>query len=358
MMSTTFSRTYALALLMAAALFQSCGTETAEPSGCTSTSNEDGSVTIQCGDAAPVTLTAPEPVMGGEDEGSCTVADNGDGTKTISCEDGTSVVVSDGANGANGTNGANGANGANGTNGLDGFDSLIKVTAEPAGANCATGGQKIEVGRDVDRNGVLDANEVDAAQTAYVCTPDVDECALDIDGCEDICTNTDGGFVCSCSQGRPLAADGKSCVPDDACTQALGLPCQDFEEAYLKSSNTDSGDSFGWSVSLSGDTLAVGAYTEGSGATGVNGDQTDNNASASGAVYVFTRSNGVWSQQAYLKPSNTDAFDYFGRSVSLSSDTLAVGAYREDSGATGVNGDQTDNNASNSGAVFVRKIAP
>jgi hypothetical protein len=36
-----------------------------------------------------------------------------------------------------------------------------------------------------------------------------------------------------------------------------------------------------------GDTLAVGAYTEDSAATGVNGDQTDVSASAAGAVYLY-----------------------------------------------------------------------
>ena len=45
-----------------------------------------------------------------------------------------------------------------------------------------------------------------------------------------------------------------------------------------------------------------------------------------GAVYVFTRSGGVWTQQAYLKASNTDAWDGFGNSVAIEGDTLVVGA--------------------------------
>ncbi|MBK8432934.1 MAG: hypothetical protein IPL28_17290 [Chloroflexi bacterium] len=32
---------------------------------------------------------------------------------------------------------------------------------------------------------------------------------------------------------------------------------------------------------------------------------------------TFSRSNGVWSQQAYLKASNTGSFDYFGWSVAV-----------------------------------------
>ena len=68
-------------------------------------------------------------------------------------------------------------------------------------------------------------------------------------------------------------------------------------------------------------------------------------------MYAFTRSDGDWSQQAYLKASNTDG-DTFGHSVALSGDTLAVGAYREASAATGVDGNEADNTASGAGAVY------
>ena len=63
------------------------------------------------------------------------------------------------------------------------------------------------------------------------------------------------------------------------------------QEAYIKASNTDANDTFGYSVTLSddGNTLAVGAREESSAATGVNGDQADNSAQSAGAVYVFRR---------------------------------------------------------------------
>ena len=125
------------------------------------------------------------------------------------------------------------------------------------------------------------------------------------------------------------------------------------QQAYVKASNTGASDWFGASVALSGDTLAVGAFGEGSAATGVNGNQADNSALGSGAVYLFTRTGGAWSQQAYLKASNTGANDFFGASVALSGDTLAVGAFGEDSAATGINGDQASNSASASGAVYL-----
>ena len=125
------------------------------------------------------------------------------------------------------------------------------------------------------------------------------------------------------------------------------------QQAYLKASNTGTGDLFGGRIALAGNTLAVGAFFESSAATGINGNQTDNNAGGSGAVYVFTRTNGVWSQQAYLKASNTEAGDLFGGRVALTDDTLAVGAFVEASAATGVNGNQGDNSAPVSGAAYV-----
>jgi hypothetical protein len=125
------------------------------------------------------------------------------------------------------------------------------------------------------------------------------------------------------------------------------------QHAYLKASNTGAGDLFGRSVSVSGDTIVVSAPQEDSAATGVNGNQSDNSAMAAGAAYVFARNGASWSQQAYLKASNTDAGDVFGRSAAISGDTVLLGAHREDSNAVGVNGDQTDNSASDAGAAYV-----
>ncbi len=103
------------------------------------------------------------------------------------------------------------------------------------------------------------------------------------------------------------------------------------QQDYLEASITDNNDRFGHSVAISGDTLVVGAYFEDSNSTGVNGDASNNLAENSGAVYVFTRSDSSsWSQQAYIKASNTESGDYFGYSVAISGDTLVVGAYKED----------------------------
>src|SRR6266850_2374091 len=135
---------------------------------------------------------------------------------------------------------------------------------------------------------------------------------------------------------------------DSGLTQAIG---------YVKASNTEADDLFGFSIALSGDgnTLAVGAANEDSSSTGI--DSTPNESAAqSGAVYVYKRTAGNWSQQAYVKASNAGAGDTFGTSVALSSDgnTLAVGAPSEASSSTGI--DSTPNeSAAQSGAVYVYK---
>ena len=125
------------------------------------------------------------------------------------------------------------------------------------------------------------------------------------------------------------------------------------QTAYLKASNTLNHAHFGNSVAIYGDTVVVGARNESSNSVGVNGDEDNNLAEDSGAAYVFTRTGSLWSQQAYLKASNTGAGDEFGNSVDISGDTLVVGAVFESGNSTGVNGDQNDNSFVDSGAAYV-----
>lgn len=125
------------------------------------------------------------------------------------------------------------------------------------------------------------------------------------------------------------------------------------QQAYLKASNPGSSDGFGSGAAISGDTLVVGAVGEDSNATSVNGNQTNNSASGAGAAYVFIRNGTTWTQQAYLKPPNSGAGDGFGTAVAISGNTIVVGATGEDSNATGVNGNQTNNTAADAGAAYV-----
>jgi FG-GAP repeat len=59
------------------------------------------------------------------------------------------------------------------------------------------------------------------------------------------------------------------------------------QQSYIKASNAGRGDQFGLLVAVSGDTLAVGATTEASSATGIDGNQASEAAIEAGAVYLF-----------------------------------------------------------------------
>lgn len=124
------------------------------------------------------------------------------------------------------------------------------------------------------------------------------------------------------------------------------------QQAYLKAHNTGAGDSYGFSVSVSGDTAVVGAYLEDSSTAGVN-NPTDDSGNDVGAAYVYVRNAaGVWSQQAFLKAANAGNLDQFGFTVSISGQTIVVGAQRENSATSGVNSTPNDNGVGE-GAAYV-----
>ena len=102
------------------------------------------------------------------------------------------------------------------------------------------------------------------------------------------------------------------------------------ETAKLTASDGAAGERFGYSVSISGDTMVIGAYVD------------DDNGSGSGSAYVFERDGaGTWSETAKLTASDGAVGDRFGRSVSISGETVVVGA------------DYDDDNGSDSGSAYV-----
>lgn len=129
----------------------------------------------------------------------------------------------------------------------------------------------------------------------------------------------------------------------------------------LKAVNIDSGDLFGSTVAISGDTVVVSAVLEDSLARGVTNDaqlSTDSSASLdSGAVYVYRNINGTWAQEAYIKSPNNNPNDYFGRSLAIDGDYLAVGVNDSSSQNTISNGvlPVRDSSLTASGAVVVYK---
>jgi hypothetical protein len=81
----------------------------------------------------------------------------------------TGLTGAAGVAGPQGPIGLTGLAGTNGTNGTNGLNAATLTTVEPAGANCATGGVKLEFGPDVNGNGILDAGEIVPVLTQYVC---------------------------------------------------------------------------------------------------------------------------------------------------------------------------------------------
>ena len=171
----------------------------------------------------------------------------------------------------------------------------------------------------------------------------------------------DGGTLAIGAPYESSAAAGVNGDQDDESAYGAGAvyvlvrDAENWEQqAYVKASNPGFTDQFGYFVDLSGDgnTMAVSARFEPSAATGIDGGQNDDSIPQAGAVYVFGRVDGVWSQQAYIKASNTGEAgrgnelgdgDQFGFSLALSADgrTLAVGAIAEDSAASGIDADQS-----------------
>ena len=100
--------------------------------------------------------------------------------------------------------------------------------------------------------------------------------------------------------------------------------------------NLERNDYFGHSVAISDETVAVGAYYD-------DGNGTNTGGYRHGAVYIFTRnSSGVWSLEDEISgtdhsdntgfdSSSLNSNDYFGYSVALDGNTLAVGVYRDNS---------------------------
>ena len=84
------------------------------------------------------------------------------------------------------------------------------------------------------------------------------------------------------------------------------------EQAKLTASDGEAFDTFGFSVSVAGDTVVLGAHNNKVGR-------------GKGSVYVFTRSGTTWSEQAKLTGSDEYAENDFGRSVSVAEDTVVLG---------------------------------
>lgn len=87
----------------------------------------------------------------------------------------------------------------------------------------------------------------------------------------------------------------------------------------LNASDGVGADYFGFSVAISGNTAIIGAYFDDIG-----------DKSSQGSAYIFTRSGVTWTEQQKLTAADGEEGDRFGGDVSISGDTVVVGAYRDD----------------------------
>lgn len=126
-------------------------------------------------------------------------------------------------------------------------------------------------------------------------------------------------------------------------------------EARLKQPDPASQDYFGVSVDIDGNWLVVGADREDGADTGLGGDPTNDDATDSGAAYLYRFDGSAWALEEYLKATNAQSFDRFGNSVAIEDEWLVVGARDEDGSATGVGGADSDD-ASNAGAAYVFRL--
>lgn len=109
----------------------------------------------------------------------------------------------------------------------------------------------------------------------------------------------------------------------DRTTQAIsaGAAMIWSRQGMIRPASVEAGDAFGASTAIAGDTMVIGAPAD---------DGPTNATPDAGAVYVFARAGGAWSQQAILRASNGEALDGFGASVAVDGTTIVVGAPDED----------------------------
>jgi hypothetical protein len=91
----------------------------------------------------------------------------------------------------------------------------------------------------------------------------------------------------------------------------------DSQPHYLTADDGSNGDNFGWSVGVSDGILVVGAI----------GDALD-----TGSVYTFQKHAGNWTQINKITADDRLTGDWFGYSVDIDGDIVAVGAYAADGG--------------------------
>lgn len=108
------------------------------------------------------------------------------------------------------------------------------------------------------------------------------------------------------------------------------------QQAKLLPADGTSGDCFGHSVSLHGDTALIGA------------DEDNDPVDYAGSAYLFTRTGTIWTQQTKLRPTDDPEGRLFGEAVSLTEDTVVIGAY----------GDSDNGPGAGAAYIFIKQNTP
>jgi hypothetical protein len=136
----------------------------------------------------------------------------------------------------------------------------------------------------------------------------------------------EAGACVACEGGKVKPAGDDPSGPDTACFEqddcyaTIGVDCEAYDEAYIKTDTPYANEFFGNAIALSedGETLVVGAFWDQPPELTPNARQ--------GLVYVFERDGTTWSQKTILAADDGDDGHFFGTSVAISGDTIVVGA--------------------------------
>jgi hypothetical protein len=212
-----------------------------------------------------------------------------------------------------------------GENGADGSNALVSQSVEAPGPNCPYGGIRFDIGIDDNpANGVLDAAEI--SSTEYICetqNPLSDNARLD-------------GIQLSVGQLDQLFQSSQLDYSASVNFLVSSLRITAFSEDEHASQIIINGV-----ITDSGQPSDGIELAEGSNTAVIEVTAEDGSTTRSYNLMITRNDSQTFAERAKLTAADGAAGNYFGYSVALSGDTLAVGAYGD------------DDNGSGSGSVYV-----
>jgi len=214
--------------------------------------------------------------------------------------------------------------------GLDFFDyrryrhaTFFWITLSAMVFSCSRGKTNQEGDRGSDTDSVVETEFVSDSDTDADTDGDTDTDS-DGDSDTDVDTDTDTDTDTDVDTDTDGDTNADSDADSDAECDAGQCPSGVAQHAYIKASNAEAGDGFGF-VAVDGNTLVVGALGERSNARVSTGDESNNSAGSAGAVVRVRTRRGMWTQAAYLKASQREAGTASARCRDLDGDTLRWG---------------------------------